>query len=246
MKILAIDTSATAASVAVAEDDKIIGEYFINTKLTHSQTLIPMAEQLIKSVSLSVNDIDAVAVNAGPGSFTGVRIGVAAAKGIAFANDLPCVSVSTLQSMAYNMLENDCVVCGVMDARCQQVYNALFRVNDKSVERLTDDRALSLEDLKRELEQINDKVVLVGDGTEITKKYFNGKLLNVVSAPINKRIQNASSTAMVAYEMIKEGKTVSSDELMPVYLRLPQAQRELNKKAAGGLHLIGQTAPYKN
>lgn len=230
MKILAIDTSATAASVAVAEDDKIIGEYFINTKLTHSQTLIPMAEQLIKSVSLSVNDIDAVAVNAGPGSFTGVRIGVAAAKGIAFANDLPCVSVSTLQSMAYNMLENDCVVCGVMDARCQQVYNALFRVNGKSVERLTDDRALSLEDLKRELEKINDKVVLAGDGTEITEKYFNGKLLNVVSAPINNRIQKASSTAMVAYAMIKEGKTVSPDELMPVYLRLPQAQRELNKK----------------
>lgn len=230
MKILAIDTSATAASVAVAEEDKIIGEYFINTKLTHSQTLIPMAEQLLKSVSLSVNDIDAVAVNAGPGSFTGVRIGVAAAKGIAFANDLPCVSVSTLQSMAYNMLENDCVVCGVMDARCQQVYNALFRVNGKSVERLTDDRALSLEDLKRELEKINDKVVLAGDGTEITEKYFNGKLLNVVSAPINNRIQKASSTAMVAYAMIKEGKTVSPDELMPVYLRLPQAQRELNKK----------------
>lgn len=230
MKILAIDTSATAASVAVAEEDKIIGEYFINTKLTHSQTLIPMAEQLLKSVSLSVNDIDAVAVNAGPGSFTGVRIGVAAAKGIAFANDLPCISVSTMQSMAYNMLENDCIVCGVMDARCQQVYNALFKINGKSVERLTDDRALSLEDLKRELEKINDKVVLAGDGTEITEKYFNGKLLNVVSAPINNRIQKASSTAMVAYAMIKEGKTVSPDELMPVYLRLPQAQRELNKK----------------
>lgn len=230
MKILAIDTSATAASVAVAEDDKIIGEYFINTKLTHSQTLIPMAEQLLKSVSLSVSDIDAVAVNAGPGSFTGVRIGVAAAKGIAFANDLPCVSVSTLQSMAYNMLESDYIICGVMDARCQQVYNALFKVNGKSVERLTDDRALSLEDLKRELEQINDKVVLIGDGTEITEKYFNGKLPNVVSAPINNRIQKASSTAIVACRMLKEDKTVSSDELMPVYLRLPQAQRELNKK----------------
>lgn len=230
MKILAIDTSATAASVAVVEEDKIIGEYFINTSLTHSQTLIPMAEQLLKSISLSVKELDAVAVNAGPGSFTGVRIGIAAAKGIAFADDLPCISVSTLHSMAYNMLENDCIVCAVMDARCQQVYNAMFRINGKSIERLTDDRALSLEDLKRELERIREKVVLVGDGTSITEKYLNGTLSNVVSAPINKRIQNAASTAIVACKIFKDGKTMSSDELMPVYLRLPQAQRELNKK----------------
>lgn len=230
MKILAIDTSATAASVAVAEEDKIIGEYFINTSLTHSQTLIPMTEQLLKSTSLSVNDLDAIAVNAGPGSFTGVRIGIAAAKGIAFAKDLPCVSVSTLHSMAYNMLENDCIVCSVMDARCQQVYNAMFRVNGKIVERLTDDRALSLGDLKRELERIDEKVVLVGDGTAITERYLNGTLSNVVSAPINKRLQSAASAAIVACEMFKQGKSMSADELMPVYLRLPQAQRELNKK----------------
>lgn len=230
MKILAIDTSATAASVAVAQEDKIIGEYFINTSLTHSQTLIPMAEQLLKSVSMSIKDLDAVAVNVGPGSFTGVRIGVSAAKGIAFADELPCISVSTLQSMAYNMLENDCIVCAVMDARCQQVYNAMFRIKGKSVERLTDDRALSLEDLRIELERVDDKVVLVGDGTEITEKYLNGAFPNVVSAPINKRMQNASSTALVACEMFKDGKTISSSELMPIYLRLPQAQRELNKK----------------
>lgn len=230
MKILAIDTSATAASVAVAQEDKIIGEYFINTSLTHSQTLIPMAEQLLKSASMSIKNLDAVAVNAGPGSFTGVRIGVSAAKGIAFADELPCISVSTLQSMAYNMLENDCIVCAVMDARCQQVYNAMFRIRGKSVERLTDDRALSLEDLRIELERIDDKVVLVGDGTEITEKYLNGAFPNVVSAPINKRMQNASSTALVACEMFKGGKTISFSELMPIYLRLPQAQRELNKK----------------
>lgn len=230
MKILAIDTSATAGSVAVVDEDKIIGEFFINTSLTHSQTLIPMAEQLLKNVSLSVNDLDAVAVNAGPGSFTGVRIGVAAAKGIAFADELPCISVSTLHSMAYNMLENDCVVCAVMDARCQQVYNALFKINGKNVERLTDDRALSLDDLKRELEQIKEKVVLVGDGTSITEKHLDSELSNVISAPINKRIQNASSTAILACEMFKNDKTMSADELMPVYLRLPQAQRELNRK----------------
>ena len=118
MKILAVDTSATAASVAVAEENKLIGEFSINTALTHSQTLMPMVDELLKNTGLSVNNIDAVAVNAGPGSFTGVRIGVAAVKGIAFPKNLPCVSVSTLESMAYNMLGNDCIVCSVMDASC--------------------------------------------------------------------------------------------------------------------------------
>ena len=118
MTVLAMDTSAKAASVCLAEEDKIIGEFFINTGLTHSQTLMPMAEQLCKNAGVPLDNIDAVAVNAGPGSFTGVRIGVAAAKGLAFAHDLPCVAVSTLESMAYNMLGCDGVVCALMDARC--------------------------------------------------------------------------------------------------------------------------------
>lgn len=230
MKILAIDSSATAASVAVAEDNKLIGEFFINTALTHSQTLIPMTEQLLKSTGLSLEDIDAIAVNAGPGSFTGVRIGVAAVKGLAFPHNIPCVSVSTLESMAYNMLGNNCVVCSVMDARCSQVYNALFRVNGNSIERLTDDRALSLEDLRLELERIDENVILVGDGTAITEKYLDQRLDNVSAAPINNRIQKASSTAMAAFEPYRLGRTMNCSELMPVYLRLPQAQRELNKK----------------
>jgi tRNA threonylcarbamoyladenosine biosynthesis protein TsaB len=230
MKILAIDSTATAASVAVAEDNKIIGEFFINTALTHSQTLIPMTEQLLKNTGLSLKDIDAVAVNAGPGSFTGVRIGVAAAKGLAFPDNLPCISVSTLSSMAYNMLENDCVVCAVMDARCSQVYNAMFKIQGKSISRLTPDRALSLQDLKLELERYDEKIVLVGDGTAITNKFLNNELENVVSAPLNNQTQRASSTALAALELYKNGETLTCSELMPVYLRLPQAQRELNKK----------------
>lgn len=230
MKILAVDTSATAASVAVAEENKLIGEFSINTALTHSQTLMPMVDELLKNTGLSVNDIDAVAVNAGPGSFTGVRIGVAAVKGIAFPKNLPCVSVSTLESMAYNMLGNDCIVCSVMDARCSQVYNALFRVKGCTVTRMTDDRALSLTDLKNELQNINEKVVLVGDGAVLCSKFLGSEIENIMLAPFNNRIQTASSVAYAAFEKINNGETVKADELMPVYLRLPQAQRELNKK----------------
>ena len=230
MKILAVDTSATAASVAVAEENKLIGEFSINTALTHSQTLMPMVDELLNNTGLSVNDIDAVAVNAGPGSFTGVRIGVAAVKGIAFPKNLPCVSVSTLESMAYNMLGNDCVVCSVMDARCSQVYNALFRVKGCTVTRMTDDRALSLTDLKLELQNISEKVVLVGDGAVLCSEFLGSELENIMLAPFNNRIQTASSVAYAAFEKINNGETLTADELMPVYLRLPQAQRELNKK----------------
>lgn len=230
MKILAIDTSATAASVCLAGEDKILGSFYTNTALTHSQTLVPMIDQVLKTTQTDVDELDYIAVNAGPGSFTGVRIGVAAAKGLAFKNNVPCVSVSTLESMAYNMLGSDCVVCAVMDARCSQVYNALFKVSGDKVGRLCDDRALALSDLKLELEQIGDKIILVGDGAEITAKYLENSLSNVFLAPVNKQVQNASSTALAAFKSISENKTITPAELMPTYLRLPQAQRELNKR----------------
>ena len=230
MKILAVDTSATSASVCVAQENKIIGEFSINTALTHSQTLIPMIEQLAEKTGVTLENIDAIAVNAGPGSFTGVRIGVAAVKGIAFSRNIPCVSVSTLESMAYNMLDNDCIVCSVMDARCSQVYNSLFRVKDGKVTRLIEDRALSLTDLKLDLQKYNEKIILVGDGAEITFNYFENSLQNVFLASVNNRVQKASSIACVAFKKIHNGETLNASELMPVYLRLPQAQRELNKK----------------
>ena len=230
MLILAIDTSATAASVCLAREDKILGSFYTNTALTHSQTLVPMVEQVLKTTQTDVDELDDIAVNAGPGSFTGVRIGVAAAKGLAFKNNLACVSVSTLESMAYNMLGSDCVVCAVMDARCSQVYNALFKISGDKVERLCEDRALALSELKPELEQINDKIILVGDGAELTAKYLENSLSNVFLSPVNNQIQNASSTALAAFKSVCENKTITPAELMPTYLRLPQAQRELNKK----------------
>ena len=230
MTILAMDTSAKAASVCLASEDKIIGEFFINTSLTHSQTLVPMIEQLCKNAGVPLSEVEAVAVNAGPGSFTGVRIGVAAAKGIAFERELPCVPVSTLESIAYNFLGNDCVVCAVMDARCSQVYNAIFRVTGEKIERLCDDRAISLADLQNELGQMNEKVLLAGDGAEITFDFLKNSPCNAILAPINTRTQTAASVACAAFKQIREGNTLTPEELMPVYLRLPQAQRELNKK----------------
>lgn len=230
MKILAIDTSATAASVCLATEEKILGESYTNTSLTHSQTLVPMIGQVLNNTRTDINELDYIAVNSGPGSFTGVRIGVAAVKGIAFKNDLPCVSVSTLESMAYNMLGGDCVVCAVMDARCSQVYNALFKVSAGRVERMCPDRALALTDLKPELERIDKRIMLVGDGALICSEYLGNSLPNVFLAPVNNRFQKASSTALAAIESIRENKTITPAELMPTYLRLPQAQRELNKR----------------
>lgn len=232
MKILAIDTSATAASVAIAEDNELVGEFFINTKITHSQTLIPMIDELCKNIGVSVNEIDAVAVNAGPGSFTGVRIGVAAAKGIAFPDDKICISVSTLESMAYNFISNDCIICAVMDARCAQVYNAIFRCKDSKLERLCNDRALSISDLSEELKKYDEKIILVGDGAKICYEAFKDSINKIFIAPSNNRFQRASSTAMAALKYIEQNDTMSCSELMPIYLRLPQAQRELNKKAS--------------
>ncbi len=230
MKILGIDTSATAASVAIADENKIIGEFSINTALTHSQTLIPMVDALLKNTGVAVTDIDAIAVNAGPGSFTGVRIGVAAVKGMAFSADIPCISVSTLHSMAYNLVETDCIVCAVMDARCSQVYNALFRVSNGKVTRIIDDRALALQDLKLDLQKYDEKIILVGDGAKITYDYLKDDNKNVVLASKQNRIQTASSVVAAGFELLEKGETLTAEQLMPTYLRLPQAQRELNKR----------------
>ena len=181
MKILAVDTTAKAASVCLAQEEKIIGSFFIDTALTHSRTLMPMIEALFSNTETKPEELNAIAVNAGPGSFTGVRIGVAAVKGLAFAHSIPCVSVSTLESMAYNCLGGDCVVCAVMDARCSQVYNAIFRVKGDKIERLCDDRALALTDLKEELLRIDGNIVLVGDGATVSYDYLKADVPNLTS-----------------------------------------------------------------
>lgn len=227
MKILAMDSSASPASVAIVEDCKILARFFINTGLTHSQTLLPMVESVLSATELTVGDIDLVAVANGPGSFTGVRIGVATAKGLCFANGTSCVGVSTLEAMAQNFVSDDCVVFALMDARRMQVYNAVFQCQNGEICRLTEDRAVSIESLKEDIEKnINKKIVFVGDGAELCYETIGKEYDNVVLSSENVRYQDAVGVAFAS----KNKEVISADKLTPVYLRLPQAQRELKLK----------------
>ncbi len=233
MLILSIDSSATAASVALFEDSKLVGEFFVNTDFTHSRTLVPMIDNLLSVTGKTVSDIEFVAVSNGPGSFTGVRIGVSVAKGIAFPDDLPCMAVSTLESMAYNLVLTDCIVCAVMDARRNQVYNAMFSIEYGEVHRLCDDRAISLEDLKKEIAEHYEgkRVILVGDGSTVAMRELMDLQRSVEMAPEALRFQRASSVALAALARLNAGENPSkSAELLPSYLRLSQAERERQEK----------------
>lgn len=233
MKILAFDSTATAASVAICDNGKVVSEFFVNAGLTHSRTLVPMLDAALKNTDSDLKSIDALAISNGPGSFTGVRIGVAVAKGIAFAENLTCFEISTLESMAYNLILTDCIVCAAMDARCAQVYNAVFEIKYGEVVRLCEDRALAIADLKSELTEKypGKRIILVGDGAELCFKEFMDTNLSVELAPDALRFQKASSVAAAAFDKLNKGeKAKSASELLPSYLRLSQAERELKKK----------------
>lgn len=227
MKILAIDSSAGPASACVWEDGTVLGECYTNVRLTHSQTLMPMMEGVLKYARVPLSAIDVFAVSAGPGSFTGVRIGVASIKGVAFAAGKPCAGVSTLEAMAQNLRLIDCTACCVMDARCGQVYNALFALRNGLVERLMPDRALSIEALAQECETLPQPVVLVGDGAVLCSKSLAFATVGARLAPEPVRYQRASGVAVCAARMAQAGKLTGAAELMPVYLRPAQAQRSL-------------------
>ncbi len=225
MKILAVDSSAKTASVAVISDNSLLSECFVNAGLTHSRTLMPMVDNALTQADLNIDDIDAFCVNAGPGSFTGIRIGVAAVKGLALSGNKPCAGISTLEAAAYNFIDENCFVCVSMDARCNQVYTALFRCENGAVIRLCDDRAITIDDLCLELAKYKEKIYLAGDGAEICFNAFKDKLLNVVLSGENRRYQRAFGAALAAVN--NKDLFKSSAELAPVYLRLPQAEREL-------------------
>ena len=230
MLILALDSSAAPASVALLEDGKILSEFYINTKQTHSQTLMPMVESVLKLTNKTLDDVTCMAVSAGPGSFTGVRIGVSCVKGLSMTRNIPCAGVSTLRAMAENARQLTGIVCAVMDARCGQVYNALFRAESGKLTRLCDDRALPIAELLEESKTFAEKIYLVGDGAELCYKTFAAIRAELLQPQL--RFQRASGVAMAAQEMIENGQTVTPDALMPIYLRLPQAERELKAKNA--------------
>ncbi len=230
MKILALDSTAGPASAAILEDGKLLGEYFINTRQTHSQTLLPMVESVLQCTGSTLEEIGLFAVSAGPGSFTGVRIGVACIKGLAFPKDTLCAGVSTLEAMAYNLVDREGILCAVMDARCGQVYNALFAADGKKLTRITEDRALAAEELAQECKKYEQPIFLVGDGAELCYNKDSFQQLNVELPPQPLRYQRAWGVALAAGKAYQEGKAVVPAQLAPVYLRLPQAERELKKR----------------
>lgn len=219
--LLSLDSSAVTASVALTDGDRVIKSEFVNSGLTHSETLLPMVKRVMGDYEFS--SLDAVAITAGPGSFTGVRIGVATVKGIAFAGNIPCYGVSTLEAIAYNFVDENCVVCAVMDARRMQFYNAIFKVENGIVSRITPDRAISIDDLRDELKQY-DSVIIAGDGAALCSQ--NIALDNCKIAADDKIYQNALSVA----KCVKNKKAIAPSALMPVYLRQSQAERELKLK----------------
>lgn len=227
MKLLAIDSSAKTASVAVTDGKTLTSECFVNAGLTHSRTLMPMIDNALKQADMNFDDIDAVCVNAGPGSFTGIRIGVAAAKGLALPSGKPCSAISTLESVAYNFLDENCIVCASMDARCAQVYTALFRCENGKISRLCDDKAIPIAELTEELKQYDETVYLAGDGAEICYNAMKDILPNAILSSENRRYQRAYGVALAA---VNNNKYEDSALLAPVYLRLPQAERELKLK----------------
>ena len=226
MLILAFETSAKAASAALLEEEKLLGEAYQNTGLTHSQTLMVMAENLLAQCGKTVEDVSAVAVAAGPGSFTGVRIGVAAAKGFAWGREIPCYGVSTLEAMAEGLGIYQGYVCPCMDARRSQVYNALFYVNHGSLSRIREDRAISLSELGEELKNLKEPIFLVGDGSNLCYNTLLESVPNLVLPGEHRMHQRASGVALAAAKLVSAGAPGDANALTPNYLRLSQAERE--------------------
>lgn len=222
MLLLAFETSAKAGSVALMQDGVLLGESYQNTGLTHSQTVMAMAQTLLEHCGFTPQQVEAVAVAAGPGSFTGVRIGVAAAKGFAWGSQIPCYGTSTLKAMALNLGIYEGYICAAMDARRNQVYNAIFKAEKGVLTRITEDRAISIEELAAELGQLSAPVYLVGDGSRLCHKNIPGLIL----PPEHRMHQRAAGVALAAMEMMARGEKGDANTLTPNYLRLSQAERE--------------------
>ncbi len=227
MKILSLDSTSVTASVSITENGITLAEDFVNNGLTHSQTLMPMVEKALAESNTSINDIDLFAVTNGPGSFTGVRIGIASVKGMADALNKPCFAVSTLEAIAEPLKNEDVIACAVMDARCNQVYTAIFQKGN----RLCPDKAVLIEELGEELKQYQKPIVFIGDGARICFEKLSSVLTNTHIAGEDILFIHASSIGRLAECKIANGEnTVNSAKLVPFYLRLPQAERELNNK----------------
>lgn len=232
MKILSVDSSSGTACAAATDDGSLIGEFFMNSGLTHSQTLVPMIDKLLKCSGISIRSMDAFAVTSGPGSFTGLRIGISAVKGMALALGKPCIPVSSLHAMAFNITTEGDIVCSCIDARNGRVYNAIFEIIEGKPIRIKDDRVISADDLVSEIGNYGKNINFVGDGAEVCYNTAKANLKNnnLILAPQRIRYIKASGVAIAAEELYLKGEYTDSKGLLPVYLRIPQAERQLKER----------------
>lgn len=233
MKILGIESAALVASVAILDEDITIAEYTTNFKKTHSETLLPMLDEIIKMTGIDCSELSAIAVSGGPGSFTGLRIGAACAKGLGLALDLPLIHVPTLDAMALNIYSSDAIIVPIMDARRNQVYTGIYK-NDSNLGIIKDSMAVAIDELFEILRDLDNKeeikkIIFLGDGVPVFREYID-KNLEIAHdfAPANLNRQRASNIAMLGLKMFKEGKSLFSDDMRPEYLRKSQAERERN------------------
>lgn len=231
MKILALDSSGLVASVAVVEDDNLLAEYTVNYKKTHSQTLVPMLDEIGKMIELDLNTIDAIAVAAGPGSFTGLRIGSATAKGLGLALKKPLIGIPTVEGLAYNLYGTKALICPLMDARRNQVYTGIYEFNGFDFHKVENQMAVAIEDIIAKLNKIGREVIFLGDGVAVYRKIIE-QLCTVpyTFAPAHVNKQRAGALAALAQKYFAEGKMEDPAEHKPDYLRLSQAERERMEK----------------
>lgn len=234
MKILAIDGSGVAAGVAILEDEKIVAEYTINYKLTHSHTLMPMINEICTMIKEDLSTIDAIGVTSGPGSFTGLRISAGTAKGMALGLNIPIVGIPTLDAIAHNIPYTNHIICPIMDARRNHVYTAMYKWEDDVLVRLTEHLVIPMVDVVEMAKAYQGKIIFMGDGIEVYKEIINEELgEKVYFAPPSLRLQRASTIAILAMEKFKAGESVSHMEFAPTYLRPSQAEREYKERQKG-------------
>lgn len=233
MKILALDSSGLVASVAVTEDDNLLAEYTVNYKKTHSQTLLPMLDEISRMIELDLESIDAIAVAAGPGSFTGLRIGSATAKGLGLALSKPLIGVPAVEALAYNLYDVPGLICPIMDARRRQVYTGLYSFEQHQMKTVKEQTAMGIEELTEELNQKNQPVIFLGDGVAVYRDTIKEKLTVPFDfAPVHLNKQRAGAVAALGARYYAEGKTETAREHQPEYLRVSQAERERAEREA--------------
>ncbi|MGN1266844.1 MAG: tRNA (adenosine(37)-N6)-threonylcarbamoyltransferase complex dimerization subunit type 1 TsaB [Dorea sp.] len=237
MRILALDSSGLVASVAIVEkdqkDEQLIAEYTVNYKKTHSQTLLPMLDEVAKMTELDMNTIDAIAVAGGPGSFTGLRIGSATAKGLGLALKKPLIHIPTLEGLAYNLCGTSAIVCPIMDARRRQVYTGIYRFEGEKLVALEDQMAISIEELCEKLQTYDEEVVFLGDGVPVFKEDLTERLMagrKIAFAPAHMNRQRAGALGTLAFQYYEAGKIETAAEHQPDYLRVSQAERERKER----------------